>query len=107
MEKALTQDMLATDVAEYLVRKGVPFRHAHHAAGQAVQLSEQSGRSLSQLTVAEYKSINEAFEDDIAQPDWWTFERSVQSRDAVGGTNKQRNLEQIQSLSDWLDKNCS
>jgi argininosuccinate lyase len=102
MEKALTQDMLATDVAEYIVRKGVPFRQAHHIAGRAVHLAETTQRTLSQLTLEEYKSLDAHFDADITSPAWWTFERSVESRDAVGGTNKQRVVEQIDSLEQLI-----
>jgi len=49
MRAALTPEMLATDLAEYLVRKGVPFREAHHIAGAAVQMAELQGIPLSQL----------------------------------------------------------
>ena len=56
--------LLATDLADYLVRKGIPFRHAHHAVGAAVALAEKLGRPLGRLTAAELKSVNAAFGPD-------------------------------------------
>ena len=47
--------LLATDLADYLVRKGIPFRQAHHAVGAVVALAEKSGKPLNQLTLAELK----------------------------------------------------
>lgn len=54
---ALSFDMLATDVAYYLVRKGVPFRTAHHTAGQVVSEAEKKGVDMSELTLNELKMI--------------------------------------------------
>lgn len=55
-EAALSYDMLATDVAYYLVRKGVPFRTAHHIAGQVVSMAEKKGVQMSELSGEELKS---------------------------------------------------
>jgi argininosuccinate lyase len=59
--------MLATDLAEYLVRKGLPFRETHHISGAAVKMAEDRGCSLSDLTVAVLKTINPLFGDDVVQ----------------------------------------
>ena len=56
--------MLATDLADYLVRKGVPFRHAHHAVGAVVALAERPGKKLNELTLAELQSVDKAFGRD-------------------------------------------
>ena len=53
--------LLATDLADYLVRKGMPFRQAHHAVGSAVALAEKLGKPLNQLTPAELRSVNNTF----------------------------------------------
>jgi len=63
----LSADMLATDLAEYLVRKGLPFRETHHISGAAVKMAEDRGCSLSDLTVADLKTINPLFGDDVVQ----------------------------------------
>ncbi len=59
--------LLATDLADYLVRKGMPFRHAHHAVGAAVALAEKLGKPLGELTTAELKSVNAAFGPDAKE----------------------------------------
>ncbi|KAF0177417.1 MAG: argininosuccinate lyase [Limisphaerales bacterium] len=59
--------LLATDLADYLVRKGMPFRHAHHAVGAAVALAEKLGKPLGELTAAELKSVNAAFGTDAKE----------------------------------------
>lgn len=64
--------MLATDLSEYLVRKGVPFRQTHHVAGQAVQLAEERGCALTALTIADLKTLHPLFEDDVMAV--WDFE---------------------------------
>ena len=63
----------ATDLAEYLVRKGVPFRETHHISGAAVRLAEQRACPLSALSVADLAALHPAFSDDVAA--LWSFDR--------------------------------
>jgi len=56
--------LLATDLADYLVRKGMPFRQAHHAVGAVVSLAEKTGKPLNQLTLAELQSVDKTFGRD-------------------------------------------
>ncbi|HXS69724.1 MAG TPA: argininosuccinate lyase [Candidatus Polarisedimenticolia bacterium] len=56
--------LLATDLADYLVRKGMPFREAHHVVGAVVALAEKSGKPLNQLTLAQLQSVNKQFSRD-------------------------------------------
>mmetsp|Transcript_4769 Transcript_4769/g.6235 ORF Transcript_4769/g.6235 Transcript_4769/m.6235 type:complete len:181 (+) Transcript_4769:3-545(+) len=100
MKTGLSADMLATDLADYLVRRGVPFRETHHISGQAVQLAEEQGKPLSSVTVEELKSLHPAFEDDVVSV--WSFEASVESRNAEGSTSKRAVLEAINKLKTWL-----
>jgi argininosuccinate lyase len=58
--------LLATDLADYLVRRGVPFRQAHFAVGAAVALGAKSGKPLNQLTLRELQAIDPAFGPDVA-----------------------------------------
>ena len=58
--------LLATDLADYLVRKGVAFRAAHHAVGAVVKLAEQKGAALNRLTYADVKTIHPSFGRDWA-----------------------------------------
>ncbi|MCP4535906.1 MAG: argininosuccinate lyase [Chloroflexi bacterium] len=84
MQAALDDALLATDLADYLVRKGVPFRQSHHLAGQAVRRAEELGVPLGALTLADYQAIHPAFAEDVYQV--FDFQRSVEMRDAEGGT---------------------
>ncbi len=56
--------LLATDLADHLVRKGMAFRQAHHVVGAVVALAEKAGKPLNQLTLAELKTVNETFSSD-------------------------------------------
>jgi len=84
MQNALDEAMLATDLADYLVRKGIPFREAHHLVGQVVLLSEQKGLPLSKLPLEELRRISPAFGPDLY--DTLHFEASVEARNVIGGT---------------------
>ncbi|MEA3407187.1 MAG: argininosuccinate lyase [Chloroflexota bacterium] len=94
MHEALDEAMLATDLADYLVKKGVPFRQAHELVGQAVVASEEKGVSLGALDYAEFQGISEAFERDVY--DVFDFEASVEARDVIGGTSRAAVVEQIE-----------
>ena len=65
MRQALNSFMLATDLSEYLVRKGVPFRQTHHVAGRAVQMAEERGCALTDLSLADLQTLHELFEADV------------------------------------------
>jgi argininosuccinate lyase len=101
MEKGLSADMLATDLAEYLVRKGVPFRETHHISGAAVKLAEDRGCALSDLTVDDLKPLCDAFEDDVVGV--WSYEKSTESRDTEGGSSRRSVLEQVAKLRKYLE----
>jgi argininosuccinate lyase len=87
---------LATDIAEWLVRQGVPFRVAHEAAGQCVALAEASGRELDELSDEELAGINPELIPAVR--DVLTVDGSLASRDGVGGTAPVRVAEQLDRL---------
>ena len=75
----------ATDLADYLVRKNVPFRDAHELVGQAVQLAVSLGKGLEELSVEELNGADQTvIESDVY--DVLTLEGSIASRDHLGGT---------------------
>jgi argininosuccinate lyase len=74
---------LATDLAEYLVRRGVPFREAHEAIGALVGHLEAAGRDLSKVTLAELKEFSPAFEAKVLAT--LTPEHSLRARKVIGG----------------------
>jgi argininosuccinate lyase len=84
MRAALDASMLATDLADYLVRRGVPFREAHRLVGQAVKLAEARGIALAELSLEEYKKIAPEFGADVKEV--FDFARALASREIVGGT---------------------
>jgi argininosuccinate lyase len=84
---------LATDVAEWLVRQGVPFRVAHEAAGGCVRAAEARGVGLDELTDAELASIHPQLTADVRTV--LTVHGSIASRDAHGGTAPERVAEQL------------
>ena len=97
MEAALSVSMLSTDVAYYLVRKGVPFRRAHHISGEIVALAEVHGVELNEVPLEQLRTVSPKFDKDIA--DVWRFESSVQQYNVQGGTAKQAVLDQIDRLA--------
>ena len=94
MRGALDAGMMATDLADYLVARGVPFRDAHSLSGQAVQLSAARQISLDVLPLAEYQSLHPAFDADVYAV--FDPEASVARRFALGGTAPQAVQAQIE-----------
>lgn len=97
MAAALEASLLATELADYLVRKGVPFREAHHVVGRVVQKAE-GGRQKAdngqpstvhrlwdELSLEDLRAISPMFEADVAEV--WDFAAAVARRSAVGGTS--------------------
>lgn len=87
---------LATDVAEWLVRQGVPFRVAHEAAGECVRVAEQRGVGLAELTDAELAKIHPALTPQVREV--LTVAGSIAARNAHGGTAPDRVAEQLDRL---------
>lgn len=100
MKAALGGDMLATDLADYLVRKGLPFRNAHHVSGQAVRLAASRGVEISALTFEDFRSLSELFTEDVMNV--FDFAASVAKRKAAGGTAPDAVRQQIESAQNWL-----
>ncbi|KAF2403178.1 argininosuccinate lyase [Trichodelitschia bisporula] len=96
MRAALSPDMLATDLAEYLVRKGVPFRETHHISGRVVALAEEEGRPMDQLSLEELRSVDTRFGEDVHSV--FDYTRSVEQRTSAGGTSEKAVREQIEML---------
>lgn len=84
----------ATDLADYLVRKGLAFRDAHEIVGKAVRLGIESQRDLSALTLTELQGFADVIEEDVYAI--LTLEGSVSARDHIGGTAPQAVLKAVQ-----------
>ncbi|MEF3192556.1 MAG: argininosuccinate lyase [Campylobacterales bacterium] len=96
----LVGHLTATDLADYLVKKGVPFRETHHIAGRAVALAEKKGCDLSQLELSELQRIDGRIEADVFEV--LKVEHSMNARRSYGATATARTEEQIEKLKVWL-----
>ncbi|MXV94937.1 MAG: argininosuccinate lyase [Gemmatimonadetes bacterium] len=97
IREALRAEMLATALADHLVRRGVPFRESHHIAGALVRMAEESGRELSALTLDEMRSVHPGFGEDVYR----IFDpaASVESRAVRGGTSARAVQTQLDALA--------
>lgn len=100
MLRSLTPDMLATDLADYLVRKGVPFRETHHISGQCVALAEKEKTPMDQLSFQQIQGVDKRFEEDVMGV--FDYQKSVEMRSAKGGTSKSAVMEQIEAVKKAL-----
>lgn len=101
MYHAMIGYLLATELADYLVSKGLPFRRAHEVVGQVVQLSLSIEQPLWSIPLQLYKSISPLFDRDVhARLD---FEQTVERYDSFGGTARISVLDQIEALQEKYD----
>ena len=95
MKKALDDGFItATDVADYLARKGVPFRQSHEITGKIVSYAEDKGRELLNLHISEFQMFSKEFSEDLFE--CITLEGSIESRKSYGGTARENVLGMIE-----------
>jgi argininosuccinate lyase len=94
MRAAVSSGMMATDLADYLVEKGIAFREAHKAVGALVRESEATGLELHALPRSAFAAAHAAFGDDVV--DALSPERSLQRREVEGGTGPRAVTAQIE-----------
>jgi argininosuccinate lyase len=100
MEEAATGSyMLATDLADYLARKGLPFREAHQAVAELVRYAEAEGRPLSGLSLEDYRRFSPLFDRDVLSLD---VRASIAARDVPGGTAPARVAEALELARERL-----
>jgi argininosuccinate lyase len=104
MREALTSATMATDVADYLVTRGVPFREAHRAVGELVREAEKIGADLTTLPFRSYERAHAAFERDVFT--WIGAEHSVRRREVEGGTGPDAVVAQL-AAARFTVGNCS
>ncbi len=102
MRAALDEEMLATDLADYLVARGLPFREAHHAVGAAVRAAADASLPLSQLPLPTLQACHNLFSADAR--DVFDFGKSVRSRDSAGGTAPAAVEKQLNAARAALEK---
>ena len=89
--------LVATELADYLTAKGVPFRDAHDVVGQLVRAAEQRGIELAALGLDELRAAHPSFDADVAA--WLDPVRAVDRRDHVGGPARERVTAEIDRIS--------
>jgi argininosuccinate lyase len=104
MKRALDEGFItATDVADYLSRKGMPFRQSHEVTGKIVGYAEEKGRGLLNLHISEYQMFSNLFDEDLY--DFITLDGSIESRKSYGGTAKKNVVKTIKlakkEITDW------
>ena len=85
--------LLATDLADYLVRKGVPFRRAHHVVGAVVALAEKIGKPLNKLSPAQLRSVDKAFGRDA--PGVFHLQNAMAKRNVTGAPGTEEVAKQL------------
>jgi argininosuccinate lyase len=92
----------ATELADYMVKKGIPFRTAHDTVGKAVLFASENGRELDELTLEEFRRFSESIGEDVFAA--LSLESAVDSKSQTGGTSRSRVAEALdgarQSLND-------
>ena len=93
--------LLATELADYLVTKGIPFRKAHHIAGEIVLYAEKNGKALEKLKLEELEKFSKVIEKDIYE--WLTIKNFFKRREIFGGTGYLNVKEQIEKAKKEIE----
>ena len=101
MKRAVTEDFSnATDLADYLVKKGLPFRQAHAVSGKAVHYCIEQGKWLEDMTMEEFQALSPLFAADIKEA--IRPETCVKNRNSLGGTSYRQVDLQLQAARELL-----
>ncbi len=95
MKNAVRNTIVATDLADYLVGKGMPFRAAHETAGNIVAYCEKSKKDINALSLREFRKFSNMIDEDVYGS--ITIEKSIEARNVIGGTATRQVLRAIQS----------
>ena len=90
----------ATELADYLVGKGLPFREAHHVTGHAVALAEKEGKGLEDLTLDQLRTLDGRIDDDVYAV--LDYDAAVRRRETPAGTGPRSVARQLEQLRQWL-----
>ena len=94
--------LFATDVADYLVGKGLPFREAHAVVGSIVRHADENNLKFGDISLDSYKTFSPLFDEDVYG--LFDYIRSVNSHDVIGGTALKRVAEEIKRIEEELKK---
>ncbi len=101
MERVTREGFLnATDLADYLVGKGLPFLQAHHVAGRAVLLCQKKDIQLEELSLEEFRELHPAIDEDVYEK--ISIQAAVEARNLPGGTSLQSVKNNLESSRNWL-----
>ena len=101
MKKAASEGFInATDLADYLTKKGVPFREAYKMVGQTVALCIKENKTLETLSLEEYKNVSPLIKEDVYQE--ISLKTCVEKRISQGGTGYSSVKKQIKDITSWL-----
>ncbi len=104
MVTALKKGFLnATELADYLVLKGIPFRDAHHITGSLVAYAEEKKKNLEDLTIEEFRSFAKIIDEDVYE--CLDYKNCVAKRNSPGGTGFDSVKKQLEENVKWLTKN--
>ncbi len=103
--RAANPALLATEAADYLVRKGIPFRQAHDLVGKLLKEAERQGKVWTELPLAELKIISPAFESDFAN--MLSVDAALAAKNVPGGTAPEAVRKAISDLEERLNKKTS
>ena len=96
---------LATEIADYLVRKGIPFSQAHEAAGKCVKIAEKNGKELHELSASDLKSVHPNLDEGVRK--FLDAKSAITSRSSANGTAPKSVARQIMALRDSLKRDKS
>ena len=99
-DAAQTGNMLATDLADYLVARGMPFREAHGVLREASDYAREHAKEVHQLTLEEYRRFSPLFDEDVLKI---TLEGSIAGRDVPGGTAPNRVADALREAQKLLE----
>ena len=93
--------LLATDVADYLVKKGMTFREAHGVVSRLSAYAADAGKRFDQISLEVYRSFSEVFDRDVRS---FTVDSSIMARQVIGGTSSEQVEHAINVARSLLDK---
>jgi len=103
--QSLSPSLLATEIADYLTKKGTPFRTAHTITGNIVKWSDENNTSLNEVPLSKLKDFSPLFEEEIY--DYLTFKNALSRRNLKGGTGEKSVKEQIKKVEQILKNSIS
>jgi len=92
----------ATELADYLVARGMPFRQAHHITGRLVAFAEEKGLGLEDIDLDTFRAFSEIVDSDVYQV--LDYQQAVKRRVTPGGTGPDSVEEQIRDIKGWMDR---